>query len=92
MTVEYFVRVKMCNGDNLCSRFSKPMKIGMLQEDGKKFVAFRHLSLSQYIIGFITLKGKWQQNFLSSYLKETPKQDIEVYYTIFISALFGEIF
>ena len=37
-------------------------------------------------------KGKWQQNFLSSYLKETPKQYIEVYYRIFISALFGEIF
>ena len=38
------------------------------------------------------VKGKWQQNFLSSYLKETPKQYIEVYYRIFISALFGEIF
>ena len=38
------------------------------------------------------LKGKWQQNFLSSHLKETPKQYIKVYYRIFISALFGEIF
>ena len=28
------------------------------------------------------LKGKWQQKFLSSYLKETPKQYIEVYYRI----------
>ena len=37
-------------------------------------------------------KGKWQQNFLLSHLKETPKQYIEVYYGIFISALFGEIF
>ena len=33
-----------------------------------------------------------RQNILSSYLKETPKQYIEVYYRIFISALFGEIF
>ena len=40
----------------------------------------------------IKLKGKWQQKFLSAYLKETPKQFIEVYYRIFISALFGEIF
>ena len=38
------------------------------------------------------VKGKWQQNVLSSHLKETPKQYIEVYYRIFISALFGEIF
>ena len=38
------------------------------------------------------VKGKWQQKFLSAYLKETPKQYIEVYYRIFISALFGEIF
>ena len=38
------------------------------------------------------LKGKWQQNFLSSYLKESPKQYVEVYYRIFIFALFGEIF
>ena len=37
-------------------------------------------------------KGKWQQNFLSSYLKETSKQYIEVYYRIFISALFDETF
>ena len=26
-----------------------------------------------------TVKWKWQQNFLSSHLKETPKQYIEVY-------------
>ena len=39
-----------------------------------------------------SIKGKWQQNYLSSYLKETPKQYIEVYHRIFISALFGEIF
>ena len=38
------------------------------------------------------IKGKWQQKFLSAYLKETPKQYIEVYHRIFISALFGEIF
>ena len=38
------------------------------------------------------LKGKWQQIFLSSHLKETPKQYMEVYYRIFISALFREIF
>ena len=38
------------------------------------------------------LKGKWQQKFLSAYLKETPKQYIEAYYRIFISALFGKIF
>ena len=38
------------------------------------------------------LKGKWQKKFLSSHLKETPKQYIEVYYRILISALFGEIF
>ena len=38
------------------------------------------------------VKGKWQQKFLWAYLKETPKQYIEVYYRIFISALFGEIF
>ena len=39
-----------------------------------------------------TFKGRWGQKFLSSYLKETPKQYIEVYYRIFISALFGELF
>ena len=38
------------------------------------------------------LKGKWQQKFLASHLKETPKQYIEVYNRIFISALFGQIF
>ena len=41
---------------------------------------------------FSTFQGKWQQKFLSSYLKETPKQYIEVYYRILISALFREIF
>ena len=46
----------------------------------------KDLNLSQ------SLKGKWQQNFLSSHLKETPKQYIEVYYRILISALLGEIF
>ena len=38
------------------------------------------------------IKGKWQQKFLSAYLKETPKQYIKVYYRILISTLFGEIF
>ena len=38
------------------------------------------------------VKGKWQQKILSSYLKETAIQYMEVYYRIFISALFGEIF
>ena len=38
------------------------------------------------------LKGKWQQNFLSSHLKETLKQYVEVCYRIFISALFRKIF
>ena len=38
------------------------------------------------------VKGKWQQTFLSSRLKETPKQHMEVYYRIFISALFREKF
>ena len=35
---------------------------------------------------------EWQQKFLSAYLKETPKPYIEVYYRIFMPALFGEIF
>mgnify|MGYP002804565026 CR=1 FL=1 len=38
------------------------------------------------------LKGKWQQKILSSHLKETPKQYIEVLHRIFTSALFREIF
>ena len=38
------------------------------------------------------VNGKRQQNFLSSHLKETPKQYIEVYDRVLISALFGEIF
>ena len=37
-------------------------------------------------------KGKWQQNFLSSHLKEALKQYIEVYYRIFISVLIGDLF
>ena len=40
----------------------------------------------------MTFERKWQQNFLSSHFKETPKQYIEVYYIIFVSALFPEIF
>ena len=40
----------------------------------------------------LEFKGKWPQNFLSSHLTETPKQNVKVYYRIFISALFGEIF
>ena len=47
---------------------------------------------SRRVLVLSILKGKWQQKFLSFYLKETPKQYIEVYYRIFISALFGEIF
>ena len=38
------------------------------------------------------IKGKWQQMFLSSHLKETLKQYMEAYYRIFRSALFREIF
>ena len=48
-------------------------------------------TLREFYVMF-PIKGKWQQNVLSSHLKETPKQYIEVYYRIFISALFGEIF
>ena len=47
---------------------------------------------SPYRSAACVVKGKWQQNFLSAYLKETPKQYREVYHRIFISALFGEIF
>ena len=39
----------------------------------------------------LSLKGNGKK-ILSSHLKETPKQYIEVYYRILISALFGEIF
>ena len=35
---------------------------------------------------------EWQQNFLSSPLKETPKPHAEVYYRIFIFAVFRDIF
>ena len=38
------------------------------------------------------IEGKWQQKFLSFYLKETPKQYTEVCYRIFMPALFREIF
>ena len=38
------------------------------------------------------LKGKLQQKFLSSHLKETPKLYIEIYYRILTSALFRDIF
>ena len=48
--------------------------------------------LQQCVAVSSKLKVKWQQNFLSSHLKETPKQYIEVYYRILVSALFGEIF
>ena len=34
------------------------------------------------------VKGKWQQKFLSSHLKQTPKLYLEVFYRIFKSALF----
>ena len=37
-------------------------------------------------------KGKWQQKFLSFYLKEIQKQCIEVNYNIFVSVLLREIF
>ena len=30
-------------------------------------------------------EGKWPQKILSSYLKETPKQYIEIYYKFYIS-------
>ena len=52
-----------------------------------KFLQFKLETPSLFLF-----KGKWQQKFLSAYLKETPKQYIEVYYRIFIPALFGEIF
>ena len=34
-TIEYVVRVKMCNGDELCSEFSKEMVIEILKKNGK---------------------------------------------------------
>ena len=42
----------------------------------------------------IICKGKWEQEFLSSQLKDldTTKQFMEVFYTIFTSALLREIF
>ena len=36
--------------------------------------------------------GKWQQKFLSSHLKETPKLHVQFYYRILTLALFREIF
>ena len=48
---------------------------------------YRHLEATSKDI-----KAKWQQKILSSYLKETPKQYIQVYYRVFTSAFFGEIF
>ena len=41
---------------------------------------------------FNNLKGKWQQTFNSSHLKEIQNQRTEVYYKIFISVLLWEIF
>ena len=37
-------------------------------------------------------KEKWQQKFLSSHLKETPKLYIEAYYRILALALFRDVF
>ena len=45
-----------------------------------------------FLIWIFNFKGKLQQKFLSSHLKETPKQYIEVYYRILRSALFHDIF
>ena len=53
------------------------------------YAKYQFLLMPNIISSF---KGKWQQKFLSACLKQTPKQYIEVYYRIFISALFGEIF
>ena len=36
-----------------------------------------------FVDSFYAIEGKWQQQFLSSHLKETPKLYIEVYYRIF---------
>ena len=46
---------------------------------------------SEIVLGII-FKGKWQQFFLSSHLKETLKLHIEFYYIIFIFTLFRDIF
>lgn len=35
--------------------------------------------------GIWNIKGKWQQKFISSHLKEDQKQYIEVYFKTFIS-------
>ena len=73
---------------------------------GNSFLRYEQMTLAMRLMDVVSrldciehfsdldynLKGEWQQKFLSSYLKETPKKYIEVYYRIFISALFGEIF
>ena len=41
---------------------------------------------------FTNFVGKWQQKFLPSHLEETTKQYMEVYYRIFMSALFRDVF
>ena len=45
-------------------------------------------SFFKHAAEYSDFKGKWQQNLLSSHLKETPKQDTDVYYRSFTSALF----
>ena len=45
-----------------------------------------------FSLWIFNFKGKLQQKFLLSYLKETPKQYIEIYYRIFRFALFRDIF
>ena len=40
----------------------------------------------------LALKGNGNKKFLSSHLKETSKQHVEVDYRIFPSALFRDIF
>ena len=55
------------------------------------------LELFTWLLRFVQytypgLKGNSNKIFLSSYLKESPKQYVEVHYRIFIFALFGEIF
>ena len=58
----------------------------------KKMYSFYHEHRVVVSFHLLSFKGKWQQKILSAYLKETPKQYIEVYYRILIPALFGEIF
>ena len=47
-TKEYFVRVKMCNGEKLCSEFSKEMFIDSLEENGELYK--RDFSLKMILI------------------------------------------